>query len=159
MKPTTHNKNSSELVNGVNKDVAVRRFQEFLLPVWMQPAKRPEGEIGSLATTLLASSKNGEKTPTDLQKYCTLLNVSEISIFHNWNHTFIFYSWWGSPLHSLDVILRYMARWLLGIWGFYVVWECDQKISQLRFTRGPHEPTALTFHAQSTVLQQLRLLC
>ncbi len=70
-------------VNGVNKDVAVRRFQEFLLPVWMQPAKRPEGEIGSPATTLLASSKNGEKTPTDLQKYCTLLNVSEISIFHN----------------------------------------------------------------------------
>ncbi len=28
---------------------------EFLLPVRIQPGKRPEGEIGSLGTTLLAS--------------------------------------------------------------------------------------------------------
>lgn len=82
------------------KDVTAA--SEFLLPVWMQPGKCPEGEIGSLATTLLASSKNGEKTPTDLQKYCTLLNVSENSIFHNWNHTFIFYSWWYSLLFRCD---------------------------------------------------------
>ncbi len=28
--------------------------------------------------------------------------MSEISIFHNWNHTFIFYSWWCSSLFRCD---------------------------------------------------------
>ncbi len=44
-----------KFVNAANKDFAVGRFR-VLLPVRMQPGKRPEWEIGSLGTIMLASS-------------------------------------------------------------------------------------------------------
>ncbi len=42
-------------VNAANK-TSLSAASEFQLLVWMQPGKYPEGEIGSLGTTMLASS-------------------------------------------------------------------------------------------------------
>ncbi len=50
MKPTTHNKNSSD------QSILYSKLLKFVNAV--EPGKRPEGEIGSLGTTILASSSS-----------------------------------------------------------------------------------------------------
>ncbi len=96
-KPKTHNKNSSDnsvLHSPVDSNpqplwpcqhlyksdsLTIRSW----LPVWMQPGKRPEGEIGSLGTTMLASSLNWVPYSTEFRAASPKSIVSLYNALYN----------------------------------------------------------------------------